>query len=85
VVGSASTGYSAATSTSFTQGAGNFANGTFGTTVSTLAILDKASAVANNFKALSALPILSYISTGISTAEDAAKTYQTYSSCMAGQ
>ncbi|WP_263409382.1 RHS repeat domain-containing protein [Terriglobus tenax] len=83
-VGTVATGYSAATSTSFAQGVGNFANGTLGTAASTLAILDKASAVANNFKALSALPILSYISTGISTAEDLAKTYQSYSSCMAG-
>lgn len=81
-VGTAATGYSAATSTSLGQGAGNFANGTLGTTASTFAILDKASAAANNFKALSALPILSYISTGLSTYQDLKKTFQIQSTCV---
>ena len=82
-VGSVATGYSAATSSSFAQGAGNFANGTLGTTAGALAILDKATVTLGQAsKPLAFLPVLSYLSTAFSTYSDLKKTYQAASACV---
>lgn len=82
-VGSVATGYSAATSSSFAEGAGNFANGAVGTAAGTLAILDKATVtVGGAFKPLAFLPVLSNLSTAFSTYSDLKKTFAQQSACV---
>jgi hypothetical protein len=82
-VGSVATGYSAVTSNSFAQGAGNFANGTVGTTAGVLAILDKTTVTLGQAsKPLAFLPVLSNLSTAFSTYSDLKKTFAQQSACV---
>jgi hypothetical protein len=78
-VGAASTAYRAATSKSFSGGAGNFTLGLGGTTVLSVAALQEMDSFA---RPVEAIPFIGNLALGYDTYEDLKGTYEAQSSCV---
>ena len=81
-VGAVSAAHSAVNSSSLLAGGANFTNGTVGTFMSVINVLQEMDQALNGTPIVKAIPVLGTLSSVISTAVDVVHTVNAYNSCM---